>query len=84
MTYSSANSLSDEIHDYNTGLAYTFDRMTGNCIISNITGSSIDSTKNGSFVYLRNPNQIFNLGESNAQFVGLVSLQKKILLIIKD
>ncbi|RNA06607.1 EF-hand domain-containing D1 [Brachionus plicatilis] len=71
MAYSSANSISNEIHDFNTGLVYKTDRKTGNCLVSNITGSSVDSLKNGSFIYERNPSQIFDLEESSAQFVGL-------------
>lgn len=74
MAYSSANSISNEIHDFNTGLVYKTDRKTGNCLVSNITGSSVDSLKNGSFIYERNPSQIFDLEESSAQFVGLVNI----------
>lgn len=81
MTFSSSNSLMNEIHDYNTGLLYTFDKKTGNCLISNISGSSIDSYKNGSILYIRNPSQIFDFEQSNAQFVGLVNNIDLIYLI---
>lgn len=70
--YSSANSISNEIHDYETGLKYTFDRKSGRCNISPIDGSSIDTNKNGSYVYLRDPTQFFDLENSNYQYVGMV------------
>ena len=70
--YSSANSVSNEVHDYTTGLKYAFNRKTGTCSISVIDGSSIDTTKNGSYVALRDPTQFFDLDNSNYQYVGMV------------
>ncbi|CAF0782441.1 unnamed protein product [Brachionus calyciflorus] len=74
LVYSSANSISNEIHDFNTGLRYTFDRKTGSCTIAPLTNSELDVGKNGSYVYLRDPKEMFYFENKNYQYVGIKRL----------
>ncbi|XP_060077531.1 uncharacterized protein LOC132557063 [Ylistrum balloti] len=66
-----------EIHDFNTGVRYIRDQISGNCTILPISTSSFDSYEaHGTFsansskiVHLKNPMQLFYLDDSYA-YVG--------------
>lgn len=61
-----------EIHDYNYGVRYTKDQVTGRCVSSAISNSSFDvaenttvTNQNGSYViHMKDPMQLFYLDDS--------------------
>ena len=66
--------IQTEIHDFFTGLNYTYDRKLGTCQISKLTSASVDSQVDADgHLIIRDPSQFFDLDANNFQYVGLVN-----------
>ena len=80
--YDEDNYITSEIHDFNTGLKYTYSGQTGGCEIekiesrgeigSSITWNTDEFNQDGKYVSLRNPAQFFDIN-SDFQYIGMVS-----------
>ncbi|KAL5022491.1 hypothetical protein ScPMuIL_001646 [Solemya velum] len=72
------NSPLTEIHDFNSGIVYTIDKLRGNCTISRINDNQFDSDTDVSVVFdtgayvikMRTPGQIFYLDNTNYVYAG--------------
>ncbi|GFS08307.1 EF-hand domain-containing protein D1 [Elysia marginata] len=59
------------IHDFNSGVAYIIDKVTGQCWTSTIKLQDYDNRDiNGTHVRLRTPSEFFDLDRSNYSYVG--------------
>ncbi len=80
--YDEDDYITSEIHDFNTGVRYTFSEQMGSCEIEKLDfrgeiGAAIswapeEFIQNGKFIAMRNPAQFFDIHD-DFQYIGMVS-----------
>lgn len=70
------NSITREVHDFNTGLKYVTNEKTGECEIRKIGLNEdldgLDTTSSGTDIKLKDPTDFFSFDQEKFQFTGYV------------
>ena len=69
--YDNDNSITNEVHDFSTGLNYVMKPFTGKCEVKDIPRGS-DTSIYANDIKLRDPQEFFELDDTNPQYIGRV------------